>query len=112
MNYFIQSEINYLSSILQNILQDYLSSTKSLKYSYSWINDDLRSLLFRTQFGKDCYYDLSDDDKKQFMKDFHIFYQFDDIYEMDEDNLDELKDNLLKQLSYFTRNEIDQLEGI
>lgn len=97
------------SGILQNLLQDYLSNTKSLRYSYQWLNDDLTMLLFRTQFGKDYYYDLSDDEKQQFQNNFSVFTDFGGI---DEDNLDELKASLLQQISYFTPNEIEQLEGV
>lgn len=89
-----------------SILQNYMSETMPLRYAYDWINNDLCRLLYRTRFGKECLFDMTDEEQQQYSDAYSIFEDYETI---DVHDLQMQKHSLLEQLSYFTPDQLNQL---
>lgn len=90
----------------QSILQNYMSETMSLRVAYDWINNDLCRLLYQTRFGKECLFDMTDEEKQQYINAYSIFEDYEKI---DIHDLQMQKCSLLEQMSYFTSDELNEL---
>ena len=90
----------------QSILQNYMSETIPLQHAYDWINNDLCRLLYQTRFGKECLFDMTDEEKQQYINAYSIFEDYEKI---DIHDLQMQKCSLLEQMSYFTPDQLDIL---
>lgn len=100
------SIVNHGSEQFYSILQNYMSEGLSLQQSYDWINNDLCRLLYRTRFGKECLFDMTDEEYQQYSDAYSIFEDYETI---DIHDLQMQKYSLLEQMTYFTPEQLEQL---
>lgn len=94
------------SVTFESILQRYMSDTMSLRSSYDWINNDLCRMLFQTRFGKECLFDMTDEEQQQYYNEYPVFEEYETI-DIHDNQMQ--KQSLQEQMTYFTSEQLNQL---
>lgn len=94
------------SVTFESILQRYMSDTMPLRVVYDWINNDLCRLLYQTRFGKECLFDMTNEEEQQYYNNYPLFDEFETI---DIHDHQMQKHSLQEQMTYFTQEQLDRL---